>query len=137
MPLLFVYGSLKEGFPNHHLNRGRRLPGPYRTVEPYPLFVLNGELPCLLPTPGCGHRVVGQVFDVTEAELARMDELERVGEPGGYRRIAIAVVALGSRDEPPVEALVYVQTPALIEQPGTHTGPIAEYTLEHARSFRW
>lgn len=137
MPLLFVYGSLKEGFPNFHLNQGRRLPGDYRTALPYPLYLLNGELPCLLPTPGSGHRVVGQVFAVTPVALARMDELERVGEPGGYRRIDIEVVAIGLRDEPAIGALVYVQDPACLEQPGTHPGPIAEYTLEHAKSFRW
>ena len=51
MHLLFVYGSLKEGFPNFHVNKGRRVPGTYRTVQPYPLFLANGQLPCLLDAP--------------------------------------------------------------------------------------
>ena len=61
MSLLFVYGSLKEGFPNFHINQGRRLPGDYVTVEPYPLFLHDGQLPCLLPTAGTGLRVRGPV----------------------------------------------------------------------------
>jgi gamma-glutamylaminecyclotransferase len=39
--LLFVYGTLKEGFPNHHLNVGRRLPGEFRTRKPFQLFVVQ------------------------------------------------------------------------------------------------
>ena len=63
MHLLFVYGSLKEGFPNFHVNKGRRVPGTYRTVQPYPLFLANGQLPCLLDAPGSGHRVLGRIAE--------------------------------------------------------------------------
>ena len=48
---LFVYGSLKEGFPNFHINRGRRIAGQFRTVLPHSLHLVNGRLPCLLPLP--------------------------------------------------------------------------------------
>jgi len=93
--LLFVYGSLKEGFPNHHVNRGRRVPGVFRTVQPYPLYLADGVLPCLLARPGAGLRVQGQLFEVAEDDLAAMDALERVGEPGGYARITIEVEPAG------------------------------------------
>lgn len=153
--LLFVYGSLKEGFPNHHVNRGRRMPGTFRTVVPYPFFLADGVLPCLLPSPGSGHHVLGQLFEVGEPELAAMDLLERVGEPGGYARHTIEVEPVdaaavsaaaafpgaaggtaetGSR---PVTAFVYVQSDSRLANGGQHIGPIAEYTPEHARSLRW
>ena len=45
MPPLFVYGSLKEGFPNFHVNQGRRVPGEFRTVRPHPLYLVGGRLP--------------------------------------------------------------------------------------------
>jgi len=137
MSLIFVYGSLKEGFPNFHVNRGRRLPGEYVTVEPYPLFLHDGQLPCLLPTAGVGLRVRGQVFEVAPEALAAMDALERVGDEGGYRRIEIEVAAADGAEDARVAAFVYVQDPAFLERPGTHIGPIDEYTLTHAQSLRW
>jgi gamma-glutamylaminecyclotransferase len=49
MPLLFVYGSLKQGFPNEHVNTGRRVSGQYRTRERYAMYLLGpGEVPCLV-----------------------------------------------------------------------------------------
>lgn len=137
MSLIFVYGSLKEGFPNFHVNRGRRLAGEYLTAEPYPLFLHDGQLPCLLPTAGTGLRVRGQVFEVVPEALAAMDALERVGEAGGYRRIEIEVVAAASPDGPRLAAFVYVQDPAFLDRAGDHVGPIDEYTLDHAQSLRW
>lgn len=140
MPLLFVYGSLKEGFPNFHVNKGRRKAGDYCTASPHPLYLFNGQLPGLLPATGGGHAVRGQVFDVTPDELALMDRLERVGEPGGYRRDEIDVLVLdgsGAAVPPAFRAFVYLQDPALLAQAGPHVGPIAEYTAEHARHLSW
>jgi len=140
MSLIFVYGSLKEGFPNFHINRGRRLAGEYVTAEAYPLFLHDGQLPCLLPTAGTGLRVRGQVFEVGPEALDAMDALERVGEAGGYRRIEIDVVLAATADDPgapPLAAFVYVQDPVFLDRPGEHVGPIDEYTLEHAQSLRW
>ena len=137
MPLVFVYGSLKEGFPNFHVNKGRRLQGNYRTAEPYPFYLLNGQLPCMLPSAGSGRQVVGQVFEVTPTALAAMDALERVGQPGGYKRIEIAVVPVDAIGDARVDAFVYVRDPEVLSEPGPHLGPLAEYTLEHAKSLRW
>ena len=152
MTLLFVYGSLKEGFPNFPHNRGTRVPGLYRTVQPHPFYLADGALPCLLDEPGSGLQVLGQLFEVGEAELRALDHLERVGEPGGYRRVPVAVqadhrqAALQPPDGPgapgapePVTLLAqaYVQDRARLASGGPHLGPIAEYTLEHARTLRW
>lgn len=138
MPLLFVYGSLKQGFPNFHANHGRRLEGEYRTAEPHPLYLFNGQLPCLLPLPGQGLTVRGQLFEVDDAALATMDRLERVGEPGGYRRETIAVVAVDHGAAlPGASAFVYVQDPGFLALGGPHEGPLAEYTPAHAVHLRW
>lgn len=137
MTPLFVYGSLKEGFPNFHVNRGRRLPGEYRTARPHPLMLLDGVLPCLFPRPGEGVAVVGQLFDVDAAALAAMDALERVGEPGGYERRLIEVLRADAGPSAVVEAFAYFGSEALVARAGTHVGPLAEYTLEHARTLRW
>ncbi|MFO1219468.1 MAG: gamma-glutamylcyclotransferase family protein [Burkholderiaceae bacterium] len=137
MALLFVYGSLKQGFPNFHVNKGRRVPGEFRTVQAHPLYLANGHLPCLLPLPGQGHRVLGQLFEVNVEELAAMDALERVGEPGGYERATIDVVPADEPQARAVQAFVYMQSRTRLDVPGTHVGPLAEYTLEHAKGLRW
>jgi gamma-glutamylaminecyclotransferase len=136
MDLLFVYGSLKQGFPNAHVNTGQRRPGRYRTRERLPLYLVGtGHLPCLLLQPGQGLQVLGQLFEVNAADLAAMDRLERVHDAEGYRRVSIGVEpedgGLG------VEAFVYVQQSARLQRTQTIIGPLAEYTAEHARHLDW
>ncbi len=138
MDRLFVYGSLKEGFPNFHVNHGRRVPGRYVTGAPYPFYLVDGGLPCLLNLPGQGLPVQGQLFEVDAVALAAMDALERLGEPGGYTRERIAVLPLDAGDGAvPEEVWVYCQSPAMLQRPGPHLGPLAEYTHDHARALRW
>ena len=92
MPLLFAYGSLKQGFANAQLNPGRRVPGQYRARERFPLYLLgDGEVPGLFAPPGSGHQVIGELYEVNDEEFQRLDRLERVGEPEGYERVQIAV----------------------------------------------
>ncbi len=137
MPHLFVYGSLKQGFPNFHVNRGRRVEGDFKTAQRHPFFLIRGQLPCLLPADGSGLKVQGQVFEVTADDLVAMDALERVGQPGGYRRVEIDVVAADDPAAHPMRSFVYLQDPALLAQPGQHVGPIADYTPDHARRLSW
>ena len=137
MPPLFVYGSLKQGFPNAQVNQGQRVAGDFRTAQPHPFYLVRGQLPCLLPADGSGFQVQGQLFEVTADDLAAMDLLERVGQPGGYRRAEIDVVACADAAGLPLRALVYLQDPALLAQPGEHIGPIAVYTQDHAQRLSW
>ncbi|MFN0186193.1 MAG: gamma-glutamylcyclotransferase family protein [Aquabacterium sp.] len=138
MSPLFVYGSLKEGFPNAHVNTGVRRPGRFRTVERLPFYLVgDGWLPCLVHAPGQGEQVIGQVFDVTADALAAMDLLERVGEPGGYVRLSIRVEPADSETGPAIDAFVYLQDPQRLQGDGPRIGPLAEYTLEHARRLAW
>ena len=137
MSLLFVYGSLKQGFPNFHVNRGRRVAGDFVTALPHPFYLVRGSLPCLLPANGSGLPVQGQLFEVGPAELAEMDRLERVGQPGGYVRAEIEVRPAQGAAGGPRRAFVYLQDPALLAQPGEHLGPLSVYTPEHAGRLKW
>ena len=85
--LLFVYGTLRRGGPNHPLLAGARLVGAATTVERHALFV--DDIPYLAPVPAV-HRVRGEVYAVDAATLAEVDRLE--GHPGWYERRAVRVV---------------------------------------------
>jgi gamma-glutamylaminecyclotransferase len=38
---VFVFGTLKQGFPNFHINRGRRVAGEFATGLAYPLYLVG------------------------------------------------------------------------------------------------
>ena len=81
---VFVYGTLKRGCFNHHiLRRSLENPGPtqpvlypsssdagggvletaWETVEPHPLLLKpERHVPALLPQPGAGQRVLGELY---------------------------------------------------------------------------
>ena len=136
MQALFVFGSLKQGFCNFHYNRGTRLGGNFVTVERCLLYIIGPEnLPWLVPaaTPGEGHPVVGQLFEVDNAALAEMDRLERVDEPLWYSRRAIAVrPATGGAER---TAWVYLGNRERMALEPAHVGPVPEYTAELAAAF--
>ena len=85
--LLFVYGTLRQGGPNHALLARARCLGPATTAERYALFV--DGIPFLASTPAV-HRVRGEVYAVDAETLAEIDRLE--GHPRWYERRPITVV---------------------------------------------
>jgi gamma-glutamylaminecyclotransferase len=127
---VFVYGTLKQGFRNFHVNRGTRLPGEFITEQAFPLYVI-GEfgLPWLVHEPGRGERVTGQVFEVDDAALAAMDVLERVGDAGWYSRQTLAVRHTASGEV--TQALAYFGSTARLLTDSVHHGPLAEYSEAH------
>lgn len=136
MDLLFAYGSLQQGFPNAHVNSGRRVHGRFRTQQRLPLYLVGaGHLPCLVLQPGRGQQVLGQLFEVDAAALQAMDRLERVDDPQGYRRVRIGVEHVA--DGRAFDAFVYVQQASKLDPSTPMIGPLAEYTLEHARHLHW
>ena len=138
MPLLFVYGSLKQGFPNEHINTGRRVAGEYRTHERYALYLLGpGEVPCLVAPPGDGHQVIGELYEVDDDDLRRMDRLERIGEPEGYERVEAAVERFDPSPAAPLRVFVYVKQGRSITASTERIGPLPEYKQEHAVRFHW
>ena len=93
---VFVYGTLKRGFPNHHaIAEHVSYLGRFRTIEAYPL-VVGGRWfsPNLINEPGQGHRVFGEVFETDTQGLELLDRLEGTDHPRGYRRISVIVEEL-------------------------------------------
>lgn len=135
--LVFVFGTLKEGFPNFATNKGARVPGTFRTKERYP-FYLIGERhsPWLVNRPGEGEQILGQVFEVDASTLDAMDTLERIAQPDGYRRIVVEVVADEGGAVTPLSVFAYLKQAQHFVAADVRSGPFAEYTLEHAALYR-
>ncbi len=135
---VFVFGTLKAGFPNHRSNHGSRLPGRFVTAEAYPLYLVGERhSPWLVDDPGSGLPVYGEVYRVDEAGLQLMDRLERVGEADGYRRRRIEIIdeASGGRFEAEAYLKPLEQLQAL-PQDALRSDPHTEYTLERAARYR-
>ena len=133
--LVFVYGTLKDGFPNFSLNNGVRVPGNFITCQRFPLYLVGKRFtPCMINQIGSGERVAGQVYRVDQAALARMDELEQVTKPEGYQRTKIHVRRPSEHRWLEVQA--YLKDEKQIRGAQVQLGPLAEYTLEHAALYR-
>jgi len=85
--LLFVYGTLRRGGPNHALLAGARFVGAAATAGRHALFV--DGIPYLAAVPEV-HHVRGEVYAVDAATLAEIDRLER--HPAWYERRPVRVV---------------------------------------------
>ncbi|RQM21923.1 hypothetical protein B5M09_009324 [Aphanomyces astaci] len=95
---VFVYGTLKRGFPNYALYLGPAVDlkkatflGDAITCTPYPL-VVGGDrfVPFLLSVPGEGVPIAGEVYAVDASTLEALDILEGISS-GYYKRVAIPV----------------------------------------------
>ena len=82
--LVFVYGTLKTGERNHHHMAGARRLGPtttrhaaYSLLE-YPSASVPGRIAPSVEAGG-SHRIAGELYEVDDAHLARLDILERIG----------------------------------------------------------
>lgn len=137
--LIFVYGTLKEGFPNFFRNPGQRVGGLYRTVQPYPFYVVKlhneDRAPWLMNSPGQGHPVAGQVFEVDADTLQAMDVFEEVGLPCGYTRVELELEAQ-DEDGTLLRAHAYVKQDYQLVDCLECEGPFGEYTLDLARGYR-
>jgi gamma-glutamylaminecyclotransferase len=135
--LVFVFGTLKQGFPNFGFNTGKRVAGDFVTQERYPMYLVGERhVPWMLDTPGIGHEVVGQVFEVDGPALVAMDALERVGEPDGYRRVLIGIRRRDAVSEIR-QAFAYMKPAEQLDPMQVQVGPLAEYMLEHAATYRY
>ena len=128
---VFVFGTLKEGFPNAGTNNGSRVAGEFLTNNRYPLYLVGERYsPWLVLSEGEGFQIRGQVFMVDEATLSDMDRLERIHEADGYRRVQMPVFSESTNEE--IQIFVYVKPPEHLEGMLVQLGPIAEYELEHS-----
>lgn len=88
---LFVYGTLRQGCPNHRLLFGSRYLGPATTAEPYVMVTQKSRSfpyifkhPDLYTTP-----IRGEMYEINQETVRQLDALE--GHPDHYRRQQILV----------------------------------------------
>jgi len=63
---VFVYGTLKNGQPNHHWLGASKCLGRGHTLEMYPLIIATQyNIPFLLYAPGQGNHVKGNLYTHT------------------------------------------------------------------------
>ena len=85
MPTLFVYGTLKRGDCRHHALADERFLGYATTQSRYRLYHL-GDYPALINCKdGDGAKISGELYEVDDACLLRLDIIEGVAE-GLYQR---------------------------------------------------
>uniref|UniRef100_A0A2M4CNS9 Gamma-glutamylcyclotransferase family protein n=1 Tax=Anopheles darlingi TaxID=43151 RepID=A0A2M4CNS9_ANODA len=122
---VFVYGTLKQGEPNHHwltdvANGTASFVGRGTTVARYPLVIGSRyNIPFLLDVPGRGHQVRGEIYDIDDRMLARLDVLEDY--PRLYERRPEAIQSEGKTGGTEVVScwiyLLQRFPPALLEKP--------------------
>ncbi len=135
MTKVFVFGTLKSGFPNFHTNRGVRVGETFVTKQPFPLYLVGERCsPWLVLTPGAGHPVRGEVYEVSAEALANMDALERISEPDGYRKVEIDVLCMDSGKT--LQVYVYGKPPEQLACADIRHTLAGEYLIEHAKLYR-
>jgi gamma-glutamylcyclotransferase (GGCT)/AIG2-like uncharacterized protein YtfP len=72
--LIFVYGTLKQGEPNHYLLAGSELLGVYETPPVYTLYDL-GTYAGLVEG---NNTILGEVYRIDDEVLAKLDVFEDV-----------------------------------------------------------
>jgi gamma-glutamylaminecyclotransferase len=121
---LFVYGTLKRGFPLHAIGlAGQRFIGMYRTVMNHPMLVAGPWFtPMMLNEPGLGFRVCGELYEVEDDKLTSLDAIEHIGERG-HSRMSIEVEPAGGGAS--CDADVYFKVRELADP--VHTDYLEDY----------
>jgi len=125
---VFVYGTLKRGFPNDITAiMTVKCLGRFITVKAFPLVVGGSWFsPYLIPEPGEGHRAVGEVFEVDDNQLAELDRMEGTHLPNAYHRDHVEVTPESGGAS--CEAWTYFKDRQTID--GIHSGPMPQYELD-------
>lgn len=98
---VFVFGTLKRGYSNHHvLGPHAKLVGEAETTSCYRMFSVG--FPVIIED-GDGYPVAGELYDVPPKQLIWLDQLE--GEGRMYHR-KVTEVTLKSGG--PIECYIYV-----------------------------
>ena len=85
MNRVFVYGTLKRGQRNYHFLRNANFIGEFVTLNKFSMYEFD-DYPAV-----CQHgkdSIEGEVYEVTDYQFRRLDELEWY--PDFYQRIEIA-----------------------------------------------
>lgn len=86
--LLFVYGTLKRGQPNHHFLAGALFLGEDQTRPEFTMYDL-GAFPGVVA--GGSSSISGELYELDDSTLARVDRLE--GHPSFYERTSNILVS--------------------------------------------
>ncbi|KAJ8707245.1 hypothetical protein PYW08_011379 [Mythimna loreyi] len=113
MHKVFVYGTLKRGEPNYYwLTKNENGVGKFvsegRTKTKYPLIIATKyNIPFLLHKPGTGYNVQGEIFEVDDTMLSKLDILE--DHPNYYVREIddITVTDAVTKNQESVQCWVY------------------------------
>ena len=84
--LLFIYGTLKQGFSNHRYLAGSKFLGTARTQEKYAMY--SDGLPFVIMTEPVS-QIQGELYQVDDITLDLLDDIE--GHPNWYRREQVEI----------------------------------------------
>ncbi len=118
---VFVYGTLKQGFPNQHLMPDADFRGACRTIDRIPLVIAGQWYTPILIAGSGGHRVTGELYGVDDDGLAYLDDLEGVGRALGFDRIQLEV------DLAHVWTIAFAYTKPRDRIDVIHSEPLEEY----------
>lgn len=139
MNYVFVFGTLKKGFPNFNQNKGTYF-GEYETLDAYPLYLVGERHSAwMVADKGQGHPVKGQVFQIDDAGLALMDKLERTHEEDGYQRVALKVKpskVVSSETDSAMSVYAYMKPKHLLNVQDIKLELSGVYELKHAQMYR-
>lgn len=90
---LFIYGTLKKGFENHHFLNNAKFIGNAITKDRYPMVNVVKAYPYLIDKKGIGEFVKGEAYNINNKILSKLDLLE--GYPDHYDRKDVEIVING------------------------------------------
>lgn len=101
---VFVYGTLKKGYANHHYLADQQFIGP-AALPNHLLYAVSKGFPGVCPAPGRNHQVNGELYQVTAECLKHMDRLESNGRM--YQR-QLLDVTLSNSDTLPAWVYIWI-----------------------------
>ena len=113
---VFVYGTLKRGQRSHHILRGQEFLGEAQTQLRYRLYIC-GWHPALVEDSSNGVAVRGEVWQVSEEVLQKLDEYEEV--PDYFSRKPILL----QDGDSPVQAYFFNGDMTSLKDCGDHWPP--------------
>jgi gamma-glutamylcyclotransferase (GGCT)/AIG2-like uncharacterized protein YtfP len=104
--IVFVYGTLKQGYGNHGLLHSQEFLREARTLPKYRLYDV-GHFPCMVKDDVNGVAVQGELYSVSDAIKRRLDYLEGVAF-GLYKRELVEIDGMNED----VEAYFWGKSPS-------------------------
>lgn len=89
--VIFVYGTLKQGFPNHRHLEGQRYLGIAKTEPKYVMY-RYGHFPAMVEADP-GDSLVGELYEVDDQAIVQVDRLEGV-DRGLFERRSVSLLDL-------------------------------------------